>query len=158
VEQRRFEIQSLLPDPERKVTLHRADSLQLVSKVIYPDGRIVAIRRFNSNQNPQYLTTHNIIAARTVSTDKVWLDGGAGYNLDGSGLVVGVWDGGVHRSTHVEFGNRALILDGNAEVVGHATHVSGTIGAAGLNDQARSSFEGTLALQSFLWVYYGLGL
>ncbi len=150
VEQRRFEIQSLLPDPERKVTLHRADSLQLVSKVIYPDGRIVAIRRFNSNQNPQYLTTHNIIAARTVSTDKVWLDGGAGYNLDGSGLVVGVWDGGVHRSTHVEFGNRALILDGNAEVVGHATHVSGTIGAAGLNDQARG-MAGNVVIEGYDW-------
>jgi len=90
------------------------------------------------------------MAARTVSTDKVWLDGGEGYNLDGSGLVVGVWDGGVHRSTHVEFDNRALIIDGTAEVVGHATHVSGTIGASGLNELAKG-MAGKVTIEGYDW-------
>ena len=150
VEQRRSEIQSLPPDPERKATLQRADSLQLADKLIYPDGRIVAIRGFNANLKPEYLTTHNIMAARSVSTDKVWLDGGEGYNLDGSGMVIGIWDGGVHRSTHIEFGDRALIMDGAADVIGHATHVSGTIGAAGLNDQARG-MAAEIVMEGYDW-------
>lgn len=150
VEQRRSEIQSILPDPDRVLTLRRADSLQLENKIIYPNGRIVAIRSFNSNLQPQYLTTHNLLAAQTVSTNKVWLNGGEGYDLDGSGLVVGVWDGGVHRSTHVEFGNRALIIDGTAEVGGHATHVSGTIGAAGLNEQAKG-MAGKVVIEAYDW-------
>ncbi len=150
VDQRRTEIQSMAPSNERIITLQRADSLQLAEKLIYPDGRIVAIRGFNANMKPEYLTTHNIMAARTVSTDKVWLDGGFGYNLDGTGVVVGVWDGGIHRSTHVEFDNRAIIIDGAAEVVGHATHVSGTIGAAGLNDQARG-MAGKVIMEGYDW-------
>ncbi len=150
VEQRRDEIQSITPNRERIITLQRADSLQLADKLIYPDGRVVAIRGFNANLKPEYLTTLNTMAARTVSTDKVWLDGGEGYKLDGSGMVVGVWDGGVHRSTHVEFGDRALILDGAAEVIGHATHVSGTIGAAGLNDQARG-MASKVVIEGYDW-------
>ena len=150
VEQRRDEIQSITPNRERIITLQRADSLQLEDKLIYSDGRVVAIRGFNANLKPEYLTTLNTMAARTVSTDKVWLDGGEGYKLDGSGLVVGVWDGGVHRSTHVEFGDRALILDGAAEVIGHATHVSGTIGAAGLNDQARG-MASKVVIEGYDW-------
>ncbi|MEN8203079.1 MAG: S8 family serine peptidase [Bacteroidota bacterium] len=150
VEQRRSEIQSIPPTIERQETLRRADSLQLADKLIYPDGRIVAIRGFNIRMKPEYLTTHNLMAARTVSTDKVWSEGGLGYNLSGSGLVVGVWDGGVHRSTHVEFDDRALILDGSAEVVGHATHVSGTIGASGLNASARG-MAGNVVIEGYDW-------
>jgi len=150
VEQRRSEIQTIQPDPERKLTLHRADSLKLAIKTIYPDGKIVALRRFNANMMPEYLTTHNLMAARTISTDKVWTGGGLGFHLNGSGLVVGVWDGGVLRSTHVEFDDRALIMDGSAEVVGHATHVSGTIGASGLNSSAKG-MASKVVLEGYDW-------
>jgi len=150
VEQRRSEIQSIPIEASRVRTLQLADSLQLATRIIYPDGRVIAIRRFNFNMNPEYLTTFNVMAARTVSTDKVWKDGGFGYSLDGTGLVVGVWDGGVHRNTHIEFEDRALILDGSADVIGHATHVSGTIGAAGLNAQARG-MANKVVLESYDW-------
>ncbi len=150
VEQRRVEIQAIQPDTDRMQTLQRADSLQLASRLIFPDGRILAIRGFNSRMKPEYLTTHNLIAARTVSTDKVWSGGGLGYELDGTGLVVGVWDGGVHRVTHVEFDNRAVIMDASAEVIGHATHVSGTIGASGLNENAKG-MAGEVVMEAYDW-------
>jgi len=150
VKQRRSEIQSIQPDDERKETLRRADSLKLVSKLAYPDGRIVAIRGFNSRMKPEYLTTHNLMAARTVSSDKVWSEGGLGYELDGSGMVVGVWDGGVHRTSHVEFDGRALILDGSSEVAGHSTHVSGTIGASGLVAAAKG-MAGEVVIEGYDW-------
>jgi len=149
-ELRTLEIQSIQALPDRQLTLQRADSLQLPGKLFYPNGRVVAIRGFNASLKPEYLTTHNLVAARSVSTDKVWLGGGFGYGLDGSGLVVGVWDGGVHRSTHVEFDDRALILDGSAEVIGHATHVSGTIGASGLNAPAKG-MAGKVIIEGYDW-------
>jgi len=99
---------------------------------------------------PEYLTTHNLVAAKTVSTDKVWSEGGLGYNLNGSGLVVGVWDGGALRETHVEFGDRASVMDGATEVIGHATHVSGTIGASGVDADARG-MAGEVLLESYDW-------
>ncbi len=150
VEQRQSAIRSIPRDPDRARTLQLADSLQLPSRLIYPDGRIMEIRRFNINMIPEYLTTFNSMAARTVATDKVRFDGNMGYSLDGDGLVVGVWDGGVPLSTHVEFGDRVLILDGSAEVVGHATHVSGTIGASGVNGQARGMADKAV-IEAYDW-------
>jgi hypothetical protein len=150
VEQRRTEIQSIQPDAERQRTLQLADSLQLPDKVFFPDGRIIALRRITPNLTPEYLTTHNLMAARTVSTNKVWNEGGLGYDLTGSGLIVGIWDGGVHRSSHVEFGDRALIIDGSAEVIGHATHVSGTIGSLGINETARG-MASQVVMEGYDW-------
>ena len=115
VDQRRSVIQSIQPTGERLETLRRADSLKLPHRLIHPDGRVVAIWGFNPNLKPEYLTTHNLVAAKTVSTDRVWTEGGLGYDLDGSGLVVGVWDGGVLRPTHVEFENRAFVMDASAD-------------------------------------------
>jgi subtilisin family serine protease len=150
VDQRRSAIQSIQPTSKSLETLRRADSLKLPLRLVHPDGRVVAIRGFNSNHKPEYLTTHNLTAAKTVSTDKVWTEGGLGYDLDGNGLVVGVWDGGVLRQTHVEFENRAFIMDASADTIGHATHVSGTIGAAGIKEEARGMAGGVL-LESYDW-------
>ena len=59
-----------------------------------------------------------------------------GLNLRGKNILVAVWDGGKIRTTHVEFGTRVYSLDSGFEIVGHATHVAGTIGATGLNPDA----------------------
>ncbi|MHC4293071.1 MAG: hypothetical protein ACYSTX_02155, partial [Planctomycetota bacterium] len=53
------------------------------------------------------------------------------YNLNGSGLTAGVWDGGAVRPTHQEFGSRVIVRDGASNHT-HSTHVGGTIGAAGV--------------------------
>jgi subtilisin family serine protease len=135
---RRMEvIRSLPEDPEKARALQLAARKGLSTRHIHPDGRIVEIRRLNPNGQPEYLATRNLNAARTISTNKVWLDGGAGLDLSGEGIVVGVWDGGVLRSTHQEFGDRGRILDPMAEVADHSTHVSGTVGAEGIVATAR---------------------
>ncbi len=75
----------------------------------------------------------------------------APYNLHGSGIKVGIVDQGNVRDTHAEFGNRVTNLTeevwnpqtGEKEAfpadvyAEHSTHVAGTIGAAGLNADAR---------------------
>lgn len=52
------------------------------------------------------------------------------YDLDGSGVTVMVYDGGVADTTHADFGARATARD-TSGVIDHATHVSGTIGGDG---------------------------
>ncbi|XZF61792.1 MAG: S8 family serine peptidase [Gloeotrichia echinulata DVL01] len=78
----------------------------------------------------------NLAAANTTRTNTLWPAGGLGLDLTGAGVTVGVWDGGAIRSTHQEFGNRVTIVD-NVTLSNHATRVAGTIGAAGIDPNAR---------------------
>ena len=88
---------------------------------------------------PVAYITHNLNAARTISTDMVWPGGGGGFTLDGAGTVLGqmaVWDAGAVLVAHQEFGGRATQLDGAVTTHFHATHVAGTMAASGFNGSA----------------------
>ncbi|MFZ1685237.1 MAG: S8 family serine peptidase, partial [Candidatus Zixiibacteriota bacterium] len=56
----------------------------------------------------------------------------APYNLNGSGIMVALWDGGRAKSSHPDFSGRVVDIDGSA-VAAHATHVAGTIVGDGTN-------------------------
>ncbi len=91
---------------------------------------------------PQFNITHNAVAADSISTDEVRPGGSLGLNLTGTGSTVGVWDGGDVLLTHQEFtsgGQRVTDKDGVSPlgINFHATHVSGTIAAKGVNIPAR---------------------
>jgi len=150
VDRRRMINLSLQPDPQKTGAENFAAASGFPIRRIYPDGRVVEIRRRNRNGMPEYLTTHNLNAARTLSTDRVWDGGEAGYGLAGEGIVVGFWDGGVFRDSHVEFEGRATIIDVLADTIGHATHVAGTVGAAGMDARAKGMAAGTL-LEAYDW-------
>jgi len=61
----------------------------------------------------------------------------APYGLDGTGVKVLVYDGGISRGTHVDLAGRVTFVDSNgATVSSHATHVSGTVGGAGIGNAA----------------------
>src|SRR5690606_32103504 len=56
----------------------------------------------------------------------------------GSGMVVGIYDQTRPKANHREFGNRVTQIDGSTEILSnHATHVTGTLLAAGINSNAR---------------------
>ncbi len=101
------------------------------------------------NGIPQYYITHNLGAAHTTRAFELWPEGSTGLNITGAGYdKLGEWDGGVARSTHVEFTSggtsRVHIMD-NGQVKEHATHVAGTMIANGVNSQAKGmAFEGEL--------------
>jgi subtilisin family serine protease len=91
---------------------------------------------------PQFNVTHNAVAADSISTDEVRPGGSLGLNLTGTGTTVGVWDGGDVLLNHQEFtsgGQRVTDKDGVSTlgVNFHATHVSGTMAAKGVNTSAR---------------------
>ena len=58
------------------------------------------------------------------------------YSLDGDGVLLGLWDGGLPLSSHREFGGRITNAD-SASVSSHATHMAGTLIASGVNIFAR---------------------
>jgi subtilisin family serine protease len=76
---------------------------------------------FNYNAN----LTHNVVALRQL------------YGVSGDGVTVGIWDGGPVLASHDEFQGRVELRD-TGEPSDHATHVAGTIGAAGLDEREQA--------------------
>lgn len=96
----------------------------------------------------------NINAADTTNAQDLWAGGAGGYSLTGAGVRVGVFEateGGnfAIRTTHQEFaagggGSRVTMVDAftAGAYSSHATHVAGTIGAAGVDPAARGMAPG----------------
>ena len=111
----------------------KAHNMKVRQKI---NGRIVELMRIDRNGQPVYYTTFNHEAA--ISTAANLVRETFPYDVDGESLTVGIWDGGVARATHPEFGSpsRITVKDGGSEG-DHPTHVAGTIGAAGVSANAK---------------------
>lgn len=123
----------------------RATTMGLPLRTMQPNGRVQEIAAFEGDQ-PVYHTTHNANAA--ISTGANLLRTSA-YSLSGTGVTIGLWDGGSARSTHQEFGGRVTVMDG-AGAGDHATHVGGTLIATGLNSSARGMANAAV-INSYDW-------
>lgn len=87
---------------------------------------------------PIYYTTYNINAAKTTGASSMQQGGELGLDLRGRGMVVGIYDQTRPKANHREYGNRVTQIDGSTEILSnHATHVTGTILATGINGNAR---------------------
>jgi hypothetical protein len=114
-----------------------------------PDGGVMELQSFEDGF-PVYYTTHNLTAAKTVSTDKVWPGGTAGLSLTGSGITLGIWDGGKVRETHQELTGRVTFGDAASTYNSHSTHVAGTMIASGVASTAKGmSYQGNLLAYDF---------
>jgi hypothetical protein len=107
-------------------------------------GKLVGVDAFNL---PKYYIQHNnAIAANTTRANQLWPGGSSGLNLSGSSNAVknklGVWDGGKILNTHVELINRVTQKDNAAVLSDHATHVTGTMVASGVNPSAKGMAYG----------------
>lgn len=85
---------------------------------------------------PVYRSTTNAAAAITTGANKLHQGGSLGLDLTGQGVLVGVWDGGRVKE-HIEFDNRIVSRDESVPNSDHATHVTGTILAKGVNPLAK---------------------
>lgn len=102
------------------------------------------------NGIPIYYTTDNAGSSITIGTNKLYPGGSLGLNVTGAGMTGGVWDGGKTRNTHVELTGRITLGDAATALSAHATHVSGTIAAAGANP-ARKGIAYQAALKTYDW-------
>jgi len=118
----------------RATAAARAEALGLPLRSVRPDGTVVELVDFDGDR-PVYFTTHNTNAAISTGAD---LLRAPPYGLTASGLTIGMWDGGSGRASHQEFsvGSRLTVMDQSAPIT-HATHVAGTLAAAGKFPPAR---------------------
>ncbi|MGW8315117.1 MAG: S8 family serine peptidase, partial [Bacteroidales bacterium] len=143
-------IRQLPANPEKIEAEAFARAHGLPVRRVEPNGRIIEIMRIQKGGIPLYNQTNNLNAAKTVSTDKVWNGSAGGYHLHGQNILVALWDGGLIRTTHVEFGSRVTSMDSGYEIEGHTTHVAGTIGATGL-DTAATGMANQCFIEGYDW-------
>lgn len=125
-----------------KIAKTLASQRHLPEFLTLPDGRYGELVRFSYGR-PVYAFTRNIGSANSMRVPEVWPGGVAGLNLTGAGVLLGVWEpGGTGDLSHPEFQGRAQVRDGSAGGQWHATHVTGTIIAAGLNPSAKGMSYG----------------
>lgn len=93
------------------------------------------------NGRPVYYITTNVNAAISSAADKV--RNTAPFSVDGTGVTVGIWDGGDVLTTHQELTGRVALFD-SVGTSDHATHVAGTIAAAGVDSFAEGMAPGAL--------------
>jgi len=105
---------------------------------------------------PKYLTTFaDPIQAITINTNKIWPGGGLGFNLTGAADIMtnklNIWDEGVPRPTHIEFGGKLVEKDNATKTVDHSTHVAGIMFSKGLNPLAKGMAYGIKGASSYDW-------
>lgn len=117
------------------------------------DGKYVLMYDVINGQ-PLYYETDNYGASLTTRANELMPGGNTGLDLTGEGYdKLGVWDGGRVRNTHVEFtdqgASRVTQMDNATSLSDHATHVAGTMVAAGINTDARGmAYAGLLKAYS----------
>jgi hypothetical protein len=118
-------------------------------RTLHSDGKLTQFLGLN-NGMPAYLTTENLVAARTTATDKILKGGANKYQLSGAGKIVGEWDGSATRLTHREFVGRVIQRDNSmlTTYMNHATHVAGTLVGSGVRPEARG-----MAPEATLWTH-----
>jgi len=131
-----------------QAVLAKAELLGVPERLDGPGHKVSILYDFRGDE-PLYRTTLNVNAA--ISTGANLIRQTAPYNLDGSGIKVGVWDGGSVRNTHQEFRtNRVVKRNSSAANDDHATHVAGTIGASGVQASAKGMAP-LVAIDSYEW-------
>ncbi|MBI4718012.1 MAG: S8 family serine peptidase [Planctomycetes bacterium] len=81
------------------------------------------------------------------------------YGLSGSGVTVLVYDANQARSTHADFQGRLVNGTGDASgIAAHATHVSCTIGGAGVANSLYKGMAPGVSLVSYGFEYDGTGI
>jgi hypothetical protein len=139
-----------------KKTLLLAKQNNWVLQKTLSDGRMMALQGIDESENPVYYITHGQVSASACTrTNSLYTGGSLGVSLSGASSVVkdklGIWDGGLVRSTHRELGvNRIKQIDAPPYINEHTTHLAGILIGAGVNKQARGmAYGGNLKVWDF---------
>lgn len=116
-------------------------------RIIYQsDGSIMALVDVSDSGVPIYIQSDNAEVATSIGVDELRNGGSLGLNLEGSGIVVGLWDEGKVRNDHIEYVGRVTQMDAPSEFNFHASHVLGTMIATGINPSAKGMAPKATAL------------
>ncbi|MBN1999150.1 S8 family serine peptidase [candidate division KSB1 bacterium] len=112
-------------------------------------GKIFEIQRIIHGL-PFYYLTQNLIAAQTISTDRVWPGMPDGFHLDGQDFTVCLWDAGKVFAQHQELVGRVVQGDNPSYISTHSTSVAGTLIAEGIVESAKGMAPAAM-LRAFDW-------
>ena len=142
---------SLERDYLKQHALSREKALHtgLKSEFITSEGVRFSLQRIEDGI-PYYYRTFNRGGATTSGVQRLYPFGQLRLFLTGKTVTAGIWDGGRVFAGHPEFGGRVTLINQEREFDSHATHVAGSMVAAGLDARARGmAYEGRL--RSFDW-------
>ncbi|MDX2080399.1 MAG: S8 family serine peptidase [Terrimicrobiaceae bacterium] len=137
---------SVIEDARMEAVLAKAARLDIPLEKMLSRNRIGYLHDFRGDE-PIYRAVSNSNAAISSGAN---LLAPAPYSLTGSGMRVGVWDGGSVRASHQEFTGRVTLRNASARLDDHATHVAGTIAAAGVMSNARGMAP-AISVDSYDW-------
>jgi len=97
------------------------------------NGGIAILHKVLEDGSLLYTSTTNEGAGITVRANRLYPGptGTLDLELEGEGIVIGVWDGGLVLPTHELLEGRVQQIDGATGLSSHATHVSGTMIGSG---------------------------
>ncbi|WP_343487007.1 S8 family serine peptidase [Allomuricauda sp. d1] len=121
---------------ERQIEL-LAKSMGLKKIERKADGTLISLEDIGSDGTPLFYTTLMDPTSKVSRANELYKGGAMDLDLNGAGLQVGVWDGGVALPTHQEFGQRVSNADASQEVSSHATMVTGTLVSSGIKEKAK---------------------
>jgi len=136
----------LLEESQELAVQAKARLLGIPLRIDGPGHQLSILHDFRGDE-PLYRTTLNKNAAISSAAN---LLAPAPYSLNGSGVKVGIWDGGSVRSTHQELSGRVTLKNPTVAVDDHATHVAGTIGASGVQANAKG-MSPAIRIDSYDW-------
>ncbi len=147
------ELRNLAQEKGAEYLVKKAEAIKKASAMNMPvrkekaDGTIMELQYFIGDF-PIYYETENINAAITSSTKQLWDGDIGGFDLNARRHLLGVWDGGKVRNTHIEFDGRVTQRDGASSLSDHSTHVAGTMVAKGQGHGVRG-----MSWEAFLDAY-----
>ncbi len=135
---------------QRAISLREKAHALAIQNGLLPEG-IVNGREFAwdavINGRIYVKATCNQNAAISTATDAIRQS--SPYHLDGSGLTIGLWDGGSPRHSHREFEGRTRSTE-QGSTSSHATHVCGTLCAVGIKPAAKGMAP-AVSIVSYDW-------
>lgn len=141
-EDRAFIIQQTNTEALKKIAeeirAHNAFHLAIHKKnkgkmtIVNSQNQVGHLSGFDAEGKPIYSFDDNAIAAKTGRADKIKIGGSSGLDLDGTGVIIGHWESGLARLTHVELEGRVMHAQSGSES-DHATHTAGTMIGSGEN-------------------------
>jgi hypothetical protein len=137
-----------LEERQRAAVLAKAKELNVPLRIDRPGENVAELYDFRGNE-PIYRKTLNVNAAISSGAN---LLSPTPYNLDGTGIRVGIWDQARVRSTHQELAGRVTVMDSTTSTYDsdHATHVGGVVGATGIDANAKGMAP-KVNLNSYDW-------
>lgn len=140
---------------EREYAIRYATERNIPVTRITEKGETMKLQKVSEDGTLHYFITYNEDASRATRTNRLHIGHSDGFDLDGQGLTVCVWDAGHARATHQEYDgpggeNRVTIMDPPVDLHSHGAHVIGTIASYG-HRAAAKGMAPRAQVKSYQW-------